>query len=60
MITWHHLRDRHFEIDWGHIMSDITVVGLELMDAALQRIQQQGADAGIGTQVPDFVAGFFE
>jgi len=33
---------------------------LTVWDAALQRIQQQGVDAGINTDIPDFVAGFFK
>jgi 3-hydroxyisobutyrate dehydrogenase-like beta-hydroxyacid dehydrogenase len=32
---------------------------LQVWGAALQRIQQQGVDAGISTEIPDFVAGFF-
>ena len=32
---------------------------LQVWSAALQRIQQQGVDAGISTEIPDFVAGFF-
>ena len=28
--------------------------------AALQRIQQQGIDANINTEIPDFVAGIFK
>ncbi len=33
---------------------------LQVWGAALQRIQQQGVDAGINTDFPDFVAGFFK
>ena len=33
---------------------------LQVWGAALQRIQQQGVDANINTQVPDFVASFFK
>ena len=33
---------------------------LQVWGAALQSIQQQGVDANINTQVPDFIAGFFE
>ncbi len=33
---------------------------LTVWDAALQRIQQQGVDAGINTDIPDFVAGYFK
>ena len=33
---------------------------LQVWGAALQRIQQQGADAGISTEIPDFVASFFK
>ena len=33
---------------------------LQVWGAALQRIRQQGVDAGISTEIPDFVAGFFE
>ena len=33
---------------------------LEVWGAALKRIQQQGSDAGIATDIPDFFAGFFE
>ena len=33
---------------------------LQVWGAALQRIQQQGVDAGISTEIPDFVAGFFK
>ncbi len=33
---------------------------LRVWGAALQRIQQQGVDAGINTQIPDFVASFFK
>jgi 3-hydroxyisobutyrate dehydrogenase-like beta-hydroxyacid dehydrogenase len=32
---------------------------LQVWGAALQRIQQQGADANINTEIPDFVASFF-
>ena len=32
---------------------------LQVWGAALQRIQQQGGDANINTQIPDFVASFF-
>ena len=32
---------------------------LQVWGAALQRIQQQGVDAGISTEIPDFIAGFF-
>ena len=33
---------------------------LQVWGAALKRIQQQGVDANINTEVPDFVAGFFK
>jgi 3-hydroxyisobutyrate dehydrogenase-like beta-hydroxyacid dehydrogenase len=33
---------------------------LQVWGAALQRIQQQGVDANINTEIPDFVAGFFK
>jgi len=33
---------------------------LQVWGAALQRIQQQGVDANISTEIPDFVAGFFK
>ena len=33
---------------------------LHVWGAALQRIQQQGVDANINTQVPDFIASFFK
>ena len=33
---------------------------LRVWDAALQRIQQQGVDADINTEIPDFVASFFK
>ena len=33
---------------------------LQVWGAALRRIQQQGIDAGINTEIPDFVASFFE
>ena len=33
---------------------------LQVWDAALRRIQQQGVDADINTEIPDFVAGFFK
>ena len=33
---------------------------LQVWGAALQRIQQQGVDANINTQIPDFVASFFK
>ena len=33
---------------------------LQVWGAALQRIRQQGVDAGINTQIPDFVAGLFK
>ena len=33
---------------------------LQVWGAALQRIQQQGVDAGISTEIPDFVASFFK
>ena len=33
---------------------------LQVWGAALQRIQQQGVDSNINTQVPDFVASFFK
>ena len=33
---------------------------LQVWGAALQRIQQQGVDANINSQIPDFVATFFE
>lgn len=33
---------------------------LQVWGAALQRIQQQGVDAGINTQIPNFVASFFK
>ena len=33
---------------------------LQVWGAALQRIQQQGIDANISTEIPDFVAGFFK
>jgi len=33
---------------------------LQVWGAALQRIQQQGVDAKINTEVPDFIAGFFK
>ncbi len=33
---------------------------LQVWGAALQRIQQQGVDADINTEIPDFVAGFFK
>jgi 3-hydroxyisobutyrate dehydrogenase-like beta-hydroxyacid dehydrogenase len=33
---------------------------LQVWDAALQRIQQQGVDADINTEIPDFVASFFK
>ena len=33
---------------------------LQVWGAALQRIQQQGVDANINTQIPDFVAGIFK
>lgn len=33
---------------------------LQVWGAALQRIQQQGVDANINTQVPDFIASFFK
>jgi 3-hydroxyisobutyrate dehydrogenase-like beta-hydroxyacid dehydrogenase len=33
---------------------------LQVWEAALKRIQQQGVDANINTEVPDFVAGFFK
>lgn len=33
---------------------------LQVWGAALQRIQQQGVDANINTQVPDFIATFFK
>ena len=33
---------------------------LQVWGAALQRIRQQGIDAGISTEIPDFVAGFFD
>ena len=32
---------------------------LQVWAAALQRIQQQGTDANISTEIPDFVAEFF-
>ncbi|MHA1527930.1 MAG: NAD(P)-dependent oxidoreductase [Alphaproteobacteria bacterium] len=32
---------------------------LQVWGAALRRIQQQGVDAGISTEIPDFIAGFF-
>ena len=33
---------------------------LQVWGAALQRIQQQGVDAKINTEIPDFIAGFFK
>ncbi len=33
---------------------------LRVWGAALQRIQQQGVDANINTEIPDFVASFFK
>lgn len=33
---------------------------LQVWGAALKRIQRQGIDANINTEIPDFVAGFFE
>ncbi len=33
---------------------------LQVWGAALQRIQQQGVDANINTEIPDFVASFFK
>ncbi len=33
---------------------------LQVWAAALQRIQQQGVDANINTEIPDFVASFFK
>ena len=33
---------------------------LQVWGAALRSIQQQGVDANINTQVPDFIAGFFK
>jgi 3-hydroxyisobutyrate dehydrogenase-like beta-hydroxyacid dehydrogenase len=33
---------------------------LQVWSAALKRIQRQGVDAGISTEIPDFVDGFFE
>jgi len=33
---------------------------LQVWGGALQRIQQQGVDAGISTEIPDFVASFFK
>ena len=33
---------------------------LQVWGAALKRVQQQGVDANINTEVPDFVAGFFK
>ena len=39
---------------------DETTATLQVWGAALQRIRQQGQDAGISTEIPDFLAGFFE
>ncbi len=33
---------------------------LKIWGAALQRIQQQGVDANINTEIPDFIANFFD
>jgi 3-hydroxyisobutyrate dehydrogenase-like beta-hydroxyacid dehydrogenase len=41
--------------DFGHATAT-----LQVWSAALQRIQKQGVDANINTQIPDFIAGFFK